>query len=325
MLNGERLMTRSLIQTETHLRRQYIKYSYNLQVRSKIVDTSKKLVSVIIPCYNHAAFLPDAIESVSKQTYPHLEIIVVDDGSTDNTEEVAKRYPDVQYHYQKNGGLSAARNTGVRLSKGEYLVFLDADDLLYKDAIAYNLDRLQQQPQAAFVSGTFDFIASDQSHIKDSIRNITADHYLNLLRGNYISMHATVMYRRWVFKQFSYDTSLRACEDYDLYLNIARHHPVIHHTKKIASYRIHGTNMSGNFNLMLRHALLVLKRQLPLLKSHEERKAYEEGVSFYKKYYCDLLYVSLRTGEAKPTKEYLELLRQYKIQYYLRYHLMRLL
>ena len=93
------------------------------------------LVSVVIPCYNQAHFLGEAIESVFKQTYKHFEIVVVDDGSTDNTSEVARRYSGIRCIEQVNQGLSAARNTGIRESKGEYLVFLDADDRLYPIAL----------------------------------------------------------------------------------------------------------------------------------------------------------------------------------------------
>ena len=93
------------------------------------------LVSVIIPCYNHAQFLPDAIRSVQQQTYSPVEIVVVNDGSTDDTETVAKQFDTVKHIYQTNRGLSAARNTGIEHSSGEFLVFLDADDWLYKDAV----------------------------------------------------------------------------------------------------------------------------------------------------------------------------------------------
>jgi glycosyltransferase involved in cell wall biosynthesis len=85
-------------------------------------------ISVIIPCYNGAEFLAETIESVRRQTYPPLEVIVVDDGSTDNTGEVVARYPEVKYIRQKNQGGGVARNTGLRESKGDYLVFQDQDD-----------------------------------------------------------------------------------------------------------------------------------------------------------------------------------------------------
>ncbi|NJL93388.1 MAG: glycosyltransferase family 2 protein [Anaerolineae bacterium] len=76
------------------------------------------LVSIIIPCYNHAHFLPQALESALAQTHSPCEIRVIDDGSSDNTAAVAARYPNIGYHYQTNQGLSAARNTGIRLSQG---------------------------------------------------------------------------------------------------------------------------------------------------------------------------------------------------------------
>src|SRR6266513_938717 len=90
-------------------------------------------VTVTISAYNYAAFLPTAIESVLRQNYPHFEVVVVDDGSTDDTAAVAKKYveqfPDrVRYVYQKNAGLSAARNTGIREARFDYAAFLDADD-----------------------------------------------------------------------------------------------------------------------------------------------------------------------------------------------------
>ena len=91
-------------------------------------DQRSKLVSVIIPCYNQAHYLGEAIASVLGQTHAHYEIIVVDDGSTDDTERVAARHTGVRCLRKKNGGLAAARNTGLRASKGDYVVFLDADD-----------------------------------------------------------------------------------------------------------------------------------------------------------------------------------------------------
>ncbi|PIQ21561.1 MAG: glycosyl transferase family 2, partial [Cytophagales bacterium CG18_big_fil_WC_8_21_14_2_50_42_9] len=88
------------------------------------------VVTIVIACFNHGHFLQEAIDSVLQQTYPKLEIIVVDDGSSDNTKEVAQQYPQVRYIYQANQGLSAARNTGIKHSTGACLIFLDADDWL---------------------------------------------------------------------------------------------------------------------------------------------------------------------------------------------------
>ena len=108
-----------------------VKHSAAISSDGSLKGVSKPesgLVSVIIPCYNQAHFLDEAIESVLAQTYSNREIIVVDDGSTDNTATVARCHSPVGYIYQENAGPSAARNTGVKESRGEYLVFLDADD-----------------------------------------------------------------------------------------------------------------------------------------------------------------------------------------------------
>lgn len=112
-----------------------------------------KLVSVIIPCYNYGRFLAEAIDSVLRQTHLATEIVVVDDGSVDDTRAVAASYPQVRYIYQENQGLSAARNTGIENSAGTYITFLDADDWLFPDALAINVQYLDQSHLTAFSAG----------------------------------------------------------------------------------------------------------------------------------------------------------------------------
>ena len=243
------------------------------------------LVSVIITCYNHGQYLTNAIHSIWLQEYPNIEIVVVDDGSTDNTQEVLKKFTDVKKVYQENKGLAAARNTGITNSSGELLVFLDADDWLLHYAISINLSYLLWNEHLAFVSGAHEKHFMETGKIKDVSQVVDNDHYVHLLHGNYIGMHATVMFRRWVFDTFSFDTSLRACEDYDLYLKISREFPVFYHTHKIAAYRIHSKNMSGNSQLMLTSVLKVLRRQEAFLRPGMELYAYEEGFSNFIAYY----------------------------------------
>jgi glycosyltransferase involved in cell wall biosynthesis/SAM-dependent methyltransferase len=267
------------------------------------------LISVIIPCYNHGRHLQQAIDSVMQQSYAHTEIIVVDDGSTDNTKEVAMSNPHVRYSYQHNQGLSAARNTGMRHSTGEYLVFLDADDYLYQEALTTNLEYLRRHEQLAFVSGSHDKVYVATGVIQPVVKTIPSDHYLHLLRGNYIGMHATVMYSRWVFNEFMFDTSLKACEDYDLYLRIARKHPIWHHENKIAAYCLHDTNMSNNMPLMLNSALSVLKRQQQQLLNKAEATAYAEGLRSWKNYYTQELEAKLEVEEKITKQEYYTLLK----------------
>src|SRR5215204_1328714 len=119
------------------------------------------LVSVVIPCYNQAHFLGEAIESVLAQSYPNFEIIVVDDGSPDNTSEVAASYPRVRLVRQENQGLSAARNSGLARSEGEYVVFLDADDRLLPGALQAGLECFEAHPKCAFVYGRCSRIRRD--------------------------------------------------------------------------------------------------------------------------------------------------------------------
>jgi glycosyltransferase involved in cell wall biosynthesis len=278
-------------------------------------QVSQILVSIIIPCYNHGKYLSDAIESCLNQTYQAIEIIVVDDGSSDNTKEVAGRYGEVNYIYQDNQGLSAARNTGIRFSKGEYLGFLDADDMLFEDAIAYNISHMLNEPELAFVSGAHQLSTISNEKIKIIREVVKSDHYLTLLERNYIGMHATVMFRRHVFKEFLFDPTLKACEDYDLYLKVAQKYPVKHHEKVLTSYRTHENNMSNNIPLMLTTVLQVLERHKATLSSNKEVVALEKGQKNFKKYYIKLLSNHLKHSP-KPSSALLNFLKPYRIKLY---------
>src|SRR5713101_1476950 len=155
------------------------------------------LVSVIIPCYNQAHFLHEAIQSALAQTYSHREIFVVDDGSTDNTAEVTAGFAGIRYTRQENSGVSAARNSGLKESRGEYLVFLDADDRLLPEALEVGVNCLHQHPDCAFASGHCRLItAAGWVLAKPEQLHVVRDHYLELLRDNYIWCPGSVIYRR---------------------------------------------------------------------------------------------------------------------------------
>ncbi len=256
----------------------------------KPINTLTPLVSVIIPCYNHGKYLSKAIESVYAQSYQVFELIVVDDGSVDNTKTVCLNYPKVKYVYQENAGLSAARNMGIKHANGDYFVFLDADDWLLDQALEINLDYLKCDVNAAFVSGGHKLYYEPEDKSWTIQQEVTENHYCKLLEGNFIGMHATVMYRSWVFEKFTYNTSLRFCEDYDLYLQITRSFPIIHHTKLIAVYRQHSHNMSSNYPEMMRYALLVLEAQEKNLKTSEEKKSLFIGVESWISYYSEKIF-----------------------------------
>ncbi len=255
---------------------------------------SAPLVSVVIPSYNHAQYLAEAVASVRRQTHKEIEIIVVDDGSTDNTRELCKNIDGIRYLFQDNQGLSSARNAGFAASTGEYVVFLDADDYLYPEGIATNLAYLLANKELAFVSGGHDKVDATGRVIPEEPGVVSErDHYVHLLQGNYIGMHATVMYSRWVLLLFGFDTSLKACEDYDMYFRITRHYPVMHHTKKVAAYRIHGANMSANIPFMLETVLAVHGAQEVLLATPVEKEAFQKGRLIWKAYYAGRMYEML--------------------------------
>lgn len=283
-------------------------------------DISGIPVSVIIPCFNQGHYLAEAIESVLGQSHRNLEVIVIDDGSTDNTREVADKYPMVMYMRQANQGLSAARNTGIDLSSGEYLVFLDADDWLLPGGIPANLSCLAGNKDAGFVSGAHRKVSTAGEVIEEDIVPPGVSPYMELLQGNYIGMHGAVMYPRWVFEHLRYDTSLKACEDYDLYLKIARKHPVAYHTTYIAAYRIHNANMSGNIPFMLDAVLRVLDRQQ--VSAKEEKKCLRDGRRNWIDYYCENLYRQLSGRSPYGTENShgeLAMLRKYRNDLYASY------
>ena len=144
------------------------------------------LVTVVVRCYNGAAYLGEALESALNQTHPAVEVLVIDDGSTDHSPAIAQSYP-VRYLRQENRGLSGARNTGIGQSRGRYLVFLDADDRLLPGAIASGLRILRQQPACVLAVGAHAFISAGGMRL----RIATKDHamisvYEALLRSNVI-------------------------------------------------------------------------------------------------------------------------------------------
>ena len=204
-------------------------------------DDPPPLVSVVIPTYNYARFLGEAIESAQAQAGVPVEIIVVDDGSKDDPAAVVHRYPGVRLIRQDNSGLAAARNTGWRNAVGRFVVFLDADDRLIPNALCANLANFTACPDCGFVYGGYRFIDADgQVRKPASLVEIGADPFASFLRGNAIGMHATVMYRRAALEEVGgFDPTLRACEDYDLYLRLSPRHPVAVTQDCIAEYRIH--------------------------------------------------------------------------------------
>ncbi|MDQ3438460.1 MAG: glycosyltransferase [Actinomycetota bacterium] len=252
---------------------------------------AEELVSVVIPCYNQAHFLSEAIQSVLSQTYTDFEVVVVDDGSKDDTAQVSAGYAAkdsrVRLIEQENRGLAGARNRGLAESHGQYVAFLDSDDRLLEEALEVGVRELEAHPGCAFVSGRYRPIDADgETYSVPRQARVGGDHYLALLRDNYISMPALVMYRRWVFDEVGdFDGSVDAAADWDLYLRVARRFPIYHHGEVVADYRWHGSNMTADPALMLRSTVSVLRGQRKYVegnKGYEE--AYEEGIGLFREH-----------------------------------------
>jgi glycosyltransferase involved in cell wall biosynthesis len=258
-------------------------------------DQSRQ-VSLVITTYNHARFLAEAIESILVQTVPPSEIIVVDDGSTDDPAGVVNCYEGVIYVRQENQGLAAARNTGLELASGRFVAFLDADDKLHPNAIAANLNQFQNHPECAFVYGAYDSINGSGKYLQSvPLRPADKDAFRGFLTGNLIGMHATVLYRRECLANVGgFNQSLPACEDYHVYLELSRLYPVTCTAECLADYRRHDNNMSNNVPLMLRTSLEVLSHFEDAARSRPEWiTAYHEGVRTWKKFYSEMQVVQL--------------------------------
>ena len=244
-------------------------------------------IAVVIPTFNHAHFLSDALDSVMAQTHPVDEIVVIDDGSQDDPAAVVARYPDVRLIRQENAGLSAARNRGLAAIKTDCVTFLDADDILAPAAIAHNAALFEQHPEAGFVYGAYDRIdVARRRYSGPHFRPVPSDAASAILVGNPVAMHATVLYDVARLREVGgFDSTLRRCEDYDVYIRLSRRHPVFCHPALTASYRFHGSNMSADPANMLHWALHVLNRYRPPPGDHDGSRVWAEAERFWKRYY----------------------------------------
>jgi glycosyltransferase involved in cell wall biosynthesis len=187
-----------------------------------------ELISVIIPTYNRAIWLKEAIESVLNQTYKQFELIVVDDGSTDTTRELLQQYgPELAVLLAGHGGPSAARNCGIAAARGGYIAFLDSDDVWLPDKLRAQMLFFQDHPEARVCQ-------TEEIWIRNGLRvNPMQKHkkYSGWIFEQCLPLcivsPSSVMIERSVFERVGlFDETFLACEDYDLWLRIAAHFPI---------------------------------------------------------------------------------------------------
>jgi glycosyltransferase involved in cell wall biosynthesis len=183
-----------------------------------------KLLSIIIPCYNAEEFIAEAVESALNQTYPHKEVIVVDDGSTDGSLKVLSQFGNqIQVISKQNGGASTARNTGILASRGDYIMFLDGDDLMSPESAQEKIKILESRPDIGLVIGRYQILTEEgfePGHWSESYLPVVENPFALMYFVNPVS--ADPIYRREVFANCGfYNPFLKSSEDSEYYLRIA--------------------------------------------------------------------------------------------------------
>jgi glycosyltransferase involved in cell wall biosynthesis len=271
-------------------------------------------VSVIIPTYNKAAYLANAIESAIAQTFRDIEIIIIDDGSTDHTQEVLARFGDkIQVIHQSNQGASAARNAGLRKSQGNCIAFLDSDDQWLPDKLARQMPLFDLDSQVGVVFSDTYYVYGERIQPKTSFQLYppSSGFIFKCLYGkNFIPMLTTVV-KRECFNQIGFfDENLRACEDYDLWLRISKFWKFIYATEPLALYRVTEGQISSQIERNWVNFLIIQKRvyeenqHLPFL-SQTDLDHY-----FYNFYLTKLAKEMLKTKRKTKAEFWIEQYRQ---------------
>ena len=209
-------------------------------------NTISGLVSVIIPVHNRLEYLPQAIESALGQSYPQVEVIVVDDGSPKDPAPVVARFDSrVRLVRKTNGGLASARNFGIAHALGEYLNFLDDDDFLEPTALEDLRDAMRAYPSATWAAGRYDYVDPSGVPLRRPPRAAyqSGNVYQPMIHHNLMGAPSVVLALSEVVRQLSaFDESpqFHMAEDYDLWLRLARVSPLAVTQQKVSNYRVHG-------------------------------------------------------------------------------------
>ncbi len=225
---------------------------------------NKPIISVIIPVYNGEKTIKQTIESVLNQTFSNFELIVVNDGSQDSTLKIVSNIQDprIKIFSYSNAGLSATRNRGISLASGEYISFIDADDVWTRDKLQAQLEALQENPYAAVAYSWTDHIDESGKFFRAGPHfTFIGDVYARLLLIDFIGNGSNPLIRAQAFVEVGrFDESLPAVEDWDMWLRLAaRYHFVVVPSPQVL-YRIFVNSMSFNVRGMEKSSLRVIER-----------------------------------------------------------------
>ncbi|MEW6170798.1 MAG: glycosyltransferase [Candidatus Omnitrophota bacterium] len=222
-------------------------------------------VSVIIPTYNRANYIVETIDSVLAQTYEDFEIIVIDDGSTDNTEDTINKYNGkIRYFYQENKGTAAARNFGISKARGEYIAFLDDDDLWLSEKLERQTAILDADKQIGFVcSAGYKIDEHNNNKISSWQRNGNANRttFESLYERNFVYNLTVLIRKRCIEEVGGLDETLIVSQDYDLWLRVAKKHRFHYINQPLALWRIHKSNLSKNLDIRLHDHFVILNKK----------------------------------------------------------------
>jgi glycosyltransferase involved in cell wall biosynthesis len=250
------------------------------------LDPNNPAISVIMPTYNQAQYISEAIQSVLGQTYPEFELVVVDDGSIDETPNILAGLQDPRLRVirQPNAGLSAARNTGIRESSAPLVTFLDSDDYFLPDKLEVLSRFLEEHSEIDLVAGRVRYIDPMGSTIPGSEIAPAQLSLSELLRGNPICVSGVLMKRKCFESAGVFDETLRACEDWDLWLRLlvqgCQMASVDHY---VAAYRIHPGQMTSQSERMRTAIFSMLDKffnrpELPDYLNTQRNVAYASGL-----------------------------------------------
>lgn len=240
-----------------------------VSISSNNIQTSvieeQPVVSVILPCYNAETYIGDCLESILSQTWKSFELIIIDDGSTDNTASIIKNHDDSRIKYiknKKNRGIVYSLNKGISLAKGKYMARMDADDIMHKNRLEKQVLFMENHPNIALV-GSWHYIIDESKKIIGLKQYFTKNEEIKLILPfeNPFS-HPSIMLRLEVAKSIGYSQSYSYCEDYDLWIKIASKNKVANIPECLTYYRVHPSNNLREYTQTQKQSTLELQSDI---------------------------------------------------------------
>jgi glycosyltransferase involved in cell wall biosynthesis len=273
-----------------------------MEISNSLLKKSTSLVSIIVPCFNYGWILAETLDSILAQTHKNWECIIINDGSTDDTQIVAERYQDqdarFRYVYQENGGLSAARNHGLRLVQGKYIQFLDADDLLASRKLAIQATYLDAHPEVDLTYGDVRYFRHGEPNELSRSLNMQDTHWMvgvegqgevllkGLLQQNIMVVTAPLLRAALLSKTEPFAEDLRSMEDWDFWVRCALNGAYFHYDDTPDTWslvRVHATSMSQDLTKMFKFEVMARLRIQKILEKHNYtslKAVNASGISF---------------------------------------------